>query len=107
MGQTKRLYSKKEFARRGDAIFRSIVAPRLCAEDEGKFAAIDIETGAYVVDTDEMKACDKLGARRANSQIWLVRIGSRYVFRIASIPPLRPHPSGESKIQNLKPKIDR
>ena len=77
----KRRYSKEEFAQRGDAIYESKVRPQLKADDDGKFAAIDIESGAYDVDGDEMKACDRLRARAPEAQIWLVRIGSPYVHR--------------------------
>jgi hypothetical protein len=47
MAPTKRRYSKEEFARRGDAIYEADVLPRLTAADEGKFVAIDIETGNF------------------------------------------------------------
>jgi hypothetical protein len=56
-------------------------APRLKANDDVKFAAIDIDSGAYEVDTDELEACDRLRARIPSAQIWLVRVGSRYVHR--------------------------
>lgn len=72
-------YSKEEFARRGDAIYDSEVAPKLEAGNEGKFVAIDLETGAYEVDGDELAASDRLLARLPNAQIWLRRIGSRCV----------------------------
>ena len=81
MGSTKRRYSKEEFAQRGDARYENDVRPNLKPEDEGKFAAIDIESGMYEVDVDELEACDRLSARIPDAQIWLVRIGSRYVHR--------------------------
>jgi hypothetical protein len=81
MASTRRRYSKEEFARRGDEIYDAQVRPHLKAEDEGKFAAIDIETGTFAIDEDELEACDKLNARLPDAQIWLVRIGSRYVHR--------------------------
>jgi hypothetical protein len=81
MNSTKRRYGKDEFARRGDAIYASDVRPRLAAEDDGKFAAIDIESGAYEIDADELEACDRLRARVPEAQIWMVRIGSRSVHR--------------------------
>lgn len=81
MASTKRRYSKEEFARRGDAIYEKDVSPRLQSDDEGKFAAIDIESAAFEVDADELTACDKLSARIPDAQIWLVRIGSRFVHR--------------------------
>ena len=49
--------------------------------NEGKFVAIDIETGAYEVDGDELAASDRLLARLPNAQIWLRRIGSSCVRR--------------------------
>ena len=43
MASVKRRYSKEEFASRGDAVYEKRVRPQLKAEDEGKFAAIDID----------------------------------------------------------------
>jgi hypothetical protein len=77
----KRRYSKDEFAQRGDAIYENDILPQLKADDDGKFAAIDIESGIYEVDGDELAACDKLRARVPEAQIWLVRVGSHYVHR--------------------------
>ncbi len=81
MSTTKRRYSKEEFARRGDAVYERTVRPKLSPEDTGKFVAIDIDTGEYEIDQDELKAGDKLRARLPEAQIWIVRVGSRYVHR--------------------------
>ena len=82
MGTIKRRYSKEEFVRRGDAIYENDVRPQLKADAEGKFAAIDIESGTYEVDADELKAGNKLRKRIPDAQIWMVRVGSRSVHRI-------------------------
>ncbi len=84
MGPTKRRHSKEEFARRGDAIYENDVRPQLKTDDEGKFAAIDIESGMYEIAGDEVEACDRLSARIPEAQIWLVRIGSRYLHRFGA-----------------------
>ena len=63
MAATNRRYSKEEFARRGDAIYEQEVHPQLKAGDDGRFAAIDIETGEFAIDADEMKAGNKLRKR--------------------------------------------
>lgn len=81
MSSTKRRYSKEEFARRGDALYEQEVRAQLQPGEEGKFAAIDIESGTYEVDEDELEACDRLRARVPEAQIWMVRIGSRSVHR--------------------------
>ncbi len=82
MGSVKRRYSKEEFARRGDAIYENDVRPLLEADDKGKFAAIDIESGMYEIDRDELKAGNRLRARIPEAQIWMVRVGQRSVHRI-------------------------
>jgi hypothetical protein len=79
MAMLQRRYNKDEFARRGDDVFDTQVRPHLTSEDEGKFAAVDIESGNYELDEDELVAGDKLRARLPEAQIWMVRVGSRYV----------------------------
>ena len=74
-------YSKEEFARRGDEIYASQVRPQVEEVNHGKIVAIDLETGDFEVDASETAACDRLEARHPDAQIWIVRIGSRYVRR--------------------------
>ena len=82
MPATERRYSKEEFARRGDAIYEQQVRPQLKAGEEGKFAAIDIESEEFAIDADELKAGNKLRKRIPDAQIWMVRVGYRSVHRI-------------------------
>lgn len=74
-------YSKEDFAQRGDEIYETQVRPQVEEGNHGKIVAIDIETGDFEVDKSEIAACDRLEARRPDAQIWIVRIGSRYVRR--------------------------
>jgi hypothetical protein len=78
MPSTKPRYSMEEFAQRGEAIYERDIRPALEPGHEGEFVAIDIETGAYEVDADELAASDRLLARIPNAQTWLRRVGSRY-----------------------------
>ncbi len=86
MAESQPRYSKEEFARRGDETYERDVRPRVEADNEGKFVAIDIETGAYEIDLDELVASDRLLARSPNAQIWVTRVGSRYARRFGSRP---------------------
>jgi hypothetical protein len=81
MAATKRRYSKEEFARRGAALVKSKVRPRLTEADKDKFVAIDIETGEYELDKDEMKAVARLRKRLPDPQIWLVHVSTGYLYR--------------------------
>jgi hypothetical protein len=81
MSPTKRRHSKEEIARRGDSIYQADVLPGLTADDQLKFAAIDVDSGIFELDSDELTACDKLRARVPDPQIWLVKVGTRYLHR--------------------------
>ena len=74
-------YSKEEFARRGDEIYESRVRQQVEEGNYGKIVAIDIETGNFEVDRNEIIACDRLETHYPDAQIWIVRIGSRHVRR--------------------------
>jgi hypothetical protein len=81
MAATQRRYSKEEFARRGDALVQSKVRPTLTAADADKFVAIDVETGEFELDKNEMKAADRLRKRVPDPQIWLVHVTLGYLHR--------------------------
>jgi len=72
---------REEFGRRGDEIYERDIVPLLGPEDQGKIAAIDVETGDYEIAGEELAAADRLLTRRPEAQIWLRRIGSRYLYR--------------------------
>lgn len=82
-------YPKEEFARRGDAIYDRAVSPLVKKGDHGKFVAIDIESGEFEIDADEMAACDRLQTRIADPQIWLTRVGLGYATRFGYRRPPR------------------
>ena len=81
MATTERRYTKDEFARRGDALVASRVRPNLTEADADKFVAIDIETGEYELDEEEMKAVARLRKRMPDPQIWLVLVTLGYLHR--------------------------
>ena len=74
-------YSKEEFARRGNEIYERDVQPRLSAQDAGRFVAIDIESGAFEIDADEISASHRLLARNPDAQIWFRLVGSSHTRR--------------------------
>ena len=78
MGTTKRRYPKEEIVKRGGAIFEKDVKPHLKGRDPLDFVVIDIETGAYEVDAEELAACDRLRERLPDAQIYGRRVGSRF-----------------------------
>lgn len=77
-------YSKQEFARLGDEISERDIRRVVEREHQGKIVAIDIETGEWEMDTSEITACERLKAGYPDAQIWIVRVGSRYVRRFGA-----------------------
>ena len=88
MSQTKdrARFSKEEFSRRGHEVYKNSVEPKMTAADQNKFVAIDIESGAFELDTDDYLATEKLRQRNPEAQIWLQRIGHVSAYRIGWAP---------------------
>ncbi len=101
MRTTKPRYSKDEFARRGDRIYEQDIHPHLTPEDEGKFVLIDIETGAYEIDEDELVASDRLLARFPTAQVWMAQVG----LRAARIRPLSKQRKTPRRLGTAKGKV--
>ena len=81
MADLKPRYSKEEFLRRGEEIFARDIEPGLKPRDAGKFVLIDIESGAFEIDEDELAASDRLLARQPDAQVWVRRTDSPYARR--------------------------
>ena len=77
-------YSKEEAAQRGDEIYDRDVRSQLEPQHNGEVVAIDLDTGAWEVDSDEIAAAHRLRARHPDAQIWAVRVGSRYLARFGA-----------------------
>ncbi len=79
-----RRYPKEEFAQRGNAIYETDIRPHVEAENQGKYVAIDIETGAWEMDASETVAGDRLRMRVPDAQTWMMRIGYAYIRRFGA-----------------------
>lgn len=86
MGELKPRHSKEEFARRGEEIYERNVRPAVKPGQEGRFVAIDIETGAFEIDEDDFAATEKVLRRNQDAQIWLMRIGEKAAYCLGAYP---------------------
>ena len=71
-----------ELSRLGGEIFDRQVQPMLRPEDDGKFVAIDVETGDYQMDEDDNAGIARLRSRNPLAEIWLMRAGYPAAYRI-------------------------
>jgi hypothetical protein len=75
-------YSLDEIARLGDELYERNVAPQVTAADAGRIVAIDVASGAYAIDPDQLTAAHQVLALNPGAQIWFRRVGSRYVHHL-------------------------
>lgn len=74
-------YTLDEAARIGDEIYNRDIKPIVEPDHIGKFVAVDIETGKWEMDADEMIAGDKMFAHTPDAQVWMVRTGYGYLHK--------------------------
>ncbi|MEO2091580.1 MAG: hypothetical protein ABGY75_19160 [Gemmataceae bacterium] len=82
MSATEPRLTREELARRGADTFDRQVQPALRPEDDGKFVAIDVESGTFEVDEDDHAAVSRLHRRVPGAQVWLVRAGYPTAHRL-------------------------
>lgn len=75
MATAKSSRSSDEIAVLGERIFEQIVRPTLRPEDDGKYVAIDIDTGDYEMDASDYAAIMRLRGKHPEAEIWLMQAG--------------------------------
>jgi len=82
---SERRYTPEEIAERGDAIYEQRIRARVAPHEHGKFVVIDIDTGDYEVDLDDLAATKRMLARRPDAVTYGVRIGHPTAYRIGRV----------------------
>ena len=68
-------------AQMGQDVYARVVRPQLRPEDHGKYVVIDVESGAFEVDTFPHAAASRLHARIPGVQAWMERAGFPTAFK--------------------------
>lgn len=68
-------HSPEEVELRGEEIYEQQIRRNVEAGNKGKFVVIDIETGEYEVDEDDLQATKRALAKRPEAVLYGVRIG--------------------------------
>ena len=75
-------YTPEEVVSLGEAIYDHRLRDKVEPEYNGRFLVIDIETGAYEIDADDVVATKRLLASFPQAVIYGLRIGSPTAYRI-------------------------
>ena len=75
-------YTSEEIALRGQALYEGRLRAVVDARDRGKFLVLDIETGEYEIDVDELAALQRAKRKKPDAALYILRIGSPAAYRI-------------------------
>jgi hypothetical protein len=73
MPQTK--YTPEEIADIAEQIYRRDIRPKVMPQHKGKFLVLDIKTGEYEIDEDDLAAWERLRARVPDGEYFALRVG--------------------------------
>ena len=62
-------------AARGEEIYQQQIRDKVDPKHKGKFLVLDVETGDYEIDAEDLVATDRLLAKHPNAIIYGVRVG--------------------------------
>ncbi len=75
-------YTPEEVAQRGEAMYERQIRSRVEPEHMGQFVVMNIETGNYEVDVDDLGATKRALAKRPGAVLYGLRIGSAAAYRL-------------------------
>ncbi len=75
-------YSPEEVDARGQAIYQQELREKVEAQHKGKFLVLDIETGRYEIDEDDLAATQRALAKRPDAVLYGLRIGHAAAYRL-------------------------
>jgi hypothetical protein len=82
--------SPEEVARRGETIYQQKLRPRVEQQHFGEFLVVDVLSGNYEIDRDDLKASDRVLAKNPNAVLYGVRIGYPAAYRIGGRTVVKP-----------------
>lgn len=77
-------YDRDELARRAKDLYERRIRERVEADgdNEGRFVAVDVDSGDYGVADDPLGAGAELRRRRPEARVYLMRVGRPAAFRL-------------------------
>lgn len=75
-------YTDEEVVRRGEALYEKRIKPEVKDTDQGKFLALDIESGAYEIDANELTALNRVKSKNPDAVLYMLRIGRPAAYRL-------------------------
>jgi len=74
--------SLDEISRLGIEKYKTRIEPSLSPKDHGKFVVIDIDSGDFEMDEDDLTAVLRMRSRRPDAETWLQLVGEETAYKI-------------------------
>jgi hypothetical protein len=71
-----------EIVRRGEAIYQDRIRPQVEADHSGEFLVINVVTGEFEMDPDDLTASRRAKARLKNAPLFTLRVGHPAAYRL-------------------------
>ena len=75
-------YSSDEIVQRGQALYDQQIRTQVEAHHKGKFLVLNIETGEYEIDVNELAALKRAKAKNPDAALYILRVGSSTAYRL-------------------------
>lgn len=69
-------FSSTEIAQRGQALYDQQLRAQMEASHPGQFLVLDIETGDYEIDVDDVAAIQRAKAKHPDAALYILRVGA-------------------------------
>ncbi len=81
------LYTKEDIAARAKALYEQEIRAKIEPDDIGKYLVIDIETGDYIIDEDDIVVMKRAADKHPGGALYGMRIGYPTMGRIGAKSP--------------------
>lgn len=75
-------YTSDEIVRRGQALYDRVIRAQVEPGHRGKFLVLDIDTGDYEIDLNEVAALKRAKARNPGAALYILRVGDPTAYRV-------------------------
>ncbi len=75
-------YTSEEISRRGQILYDQKVRSEIADCEKGKFLVLNIETGEYEIDADELTALQRAKTKQNDAPLYMLRIGHPAAYRL-------------------------
>ena len=77
-------YTTAEVVRLGREIYEREIRARVEVAHDGEFVVVDVTTGVWEVDRDDVAASERVLARNPDAVVYFARVGRRAAYRLGA-----------------------